>query len=425
MQLKPVLGPVQLVFYSVGIIIGAGVYSVIGAAAGLAQEGLWASFILAALVALLTGFSYAEMTTCLPQAGAEYLYLRRAFPESNWPAFAVGLLVLAGGAATASTVAVAFGGYLRTFVDVPAWLAAIALLAACTSFNVWGLRESSWVNILFTLIEVSGLVLIIAAGFAKGNMAAPLQSLPGAGVLPAAAIVFFVYLGFEGIANLTEEVRDASRDLPRTIFYSIGITTTLYVLVSLAVLVLASPAELASSEAPLAFAIQKVWPGAVQALSAIAIFATANTVLIALIVSSRLAFSMARDREIPEFFAALAPRRRTPWAAAALMLALSATLAILGDLKTLAELSSFAALLAFLAVNTALIVLRFRMPRLRRPFRVPFAIARMPLLPLAAIAFICVLLTGFNQAIYFIGAGVLAMSTLAYLVSRRLKDVAF
>ena len=101
MHLKPVLGPVQLVFYSVGMVIGAGVYSVIGATAGLAQQGLWASFILAALVALLTSFSCAEMTTSFPRAGVEYLYLRRAFPESNWPAFAMGLLMLAGAAATA------------------------------------------------------------------------------------------------------------------------------------------------------------------------------------------------------------------------------------------------------------------------------------------------------------------------------------
>jgi basic amino acid/polyamine antiporter, APA family len=420
MQLKPVLGPVQLVFYSVGMIIGAGVYSVIGTAAGLAQQGLWASFIIAAVVALLTGLSYAEMTTSFPRAGAEYLYLKRALPEANWAAFGVGLLILTGGAATTSTVAVAFGGYFGTFVDVPAWFAALVLLVACTSLNVWGLRESGWVNTLFTIVEVSGLLLVIAAGLTKGNISQPLLVAPGAGVLPAAAIVFFVYLGFEGIANLTEEVRDPTRDLPRAIFYSIGITTFLYVLVSLAVLVLASPSELASSEAPLALAIQKVWPGAMNTLSAIAIFATANTVLISMITSSRLAFSMARDREIPAVFAALIPGRETPWVAAALMLALSTMLATIGDLKTLAELSSFAALLAFLAVNLALIVIRFRMPDLPRPFRVPFAIGRMPLPPLAAIASICVLLANFDRDIYFIGMGLLFFSGLAYLIRRRL-----
>ena len=96
-----------------------------------------------------------------------------------------------------------------------------------TAFNIWGLRESSWVNMLFTTVEVSGLLLVIAAGFTQGSLYEQLLVLPQSGVLPAAAIVFFVYLGFEGIANLTEEVRDPSRDLPRAIFYSIGTTTFL------------------------------------------------------------------------------------------------------------------------------------------------------------------------------------------------------
>ena len=112
MKLKAVLGPVQLVFYSVGVIIGAGVYSVIGAAAGLAGEGLWLSFVLAAIVAALTAVSYAEMTTAFPAAGAEYVYLRRALPEARTISVVMATVILFGGAATAATVGVAFGGYL-------------------------------------------------------------------------------------------------------------------------------------------------------------------------------------------------------------------------------------------------------------------------------------------------------------------------
>ena len=416
MQLKPVLGPIQLVFYGVGVIIGAGVYTVIGTAAGLAQQSLWLSFIIGAVVALLTGFSYAEMTTSFPRAGAEYLYLRRALPKSDWAAFGIGVLMLMGGAATSSTVAVAFGGYFRTFVDVSIWFSAIALLVICTAFNIWGLRESSWVNMMFTTVEVSGLLLIIAAGFTQGSLFEPLLVMPQSGVLPGAAIVFFVYLGFEGIANLTEEVRDPSRDLPRAIFYSIGITTFLYVLVSLAVIVLATPGELASSEAPLALAIQKAWPRATNVLSAIAIFATANTVLISLIGSSRLAFSMGRDGEIPSIFAALLSVRDTPWIAAALMFGMSAALVLIGNVKFLAELSSFAALLAFLAVNLALIIVRYRLPDLPRPFRVPLTIGRMPLLPLLAMASIGLLLANFDWEIYVAGIGALLLSGIAFLI---------
>ena len=416
MKLNPVLGPIQLTFYCVGVIIGAGVYSVIGTAAGLAQESLWLSFSIAALVALLTGFSYAEMTTSFPNAGAEYVYFRRAFPKSDLAAFSVGIVILVGGAATATTVAVAFGGYLRTFLDISTGLSAFALLLGCTALSVWGLRQSSWVNVLFTSIEVAGLVLVIAAGFTQGNLTEPLAAPLQQGIIPAAAILFFVYLGFEDIANLTEEVRDPARDLPRAIFFSLGITTLLYVLVSLAVVVLVTPAELAASQAPLALAVQKVWPSAGNLLSAIALFATANTVLITLIATSRLAFSMGRDKEIPALFATVLPSRGTPWIALVLTFAMSAALLPIGDVKILAELSSFSALLAFLAVNFALIVLRYRLPKHRRPFRVPMNIGRMPLLPLAAIGSILLLLAHFDWRIYLAGAAAITLALVAFIV---------
>lgn len=140
MQLKPVLGPVQLIFYAVGVgvIVGAGVYSVLGAAAGLAQHSLWVSFLISAGVALLTAISYAEMATSVPAAGAEYVYIHRAWPNASWLAFGVGAIILIGGAATAATVAMAFGGYLRVFVDIPAPAGAMLLLAGCTPSSTFG-----------------------------------------------------------------------------------------------------------------------------------------------------------------------------------------------------------------------------------------------------------------------------------------------
>jgi len=419
LTLKPVLGPVQLVFYGVGVIVGAGVYSVIGSAAGIAQQNLWLSFAIGAIVALLTGFSYAEMTTSFPSSGAEYQYLRDALPQYHFASFGVGLVILMGGAAAAATVAVAFGGYLRTFADIPIWLSASALLVACTALSIWGLRESSWANILFTAIEVTGLILVIAAGSTKGDLFKPVLNATGNGVLPAAATLFFVYLGFEKIANMTEEVRNPSRDVPRAIFFSIAITTILYILVSLAVTGLAPPNALAKSDAPLAMAIENAWPGVGNVLGAIAIFSTANTVLISLIAGSRLAYSMGRDNEIPGIFASLLPDRDTPWAAALFIFAMSQLLVPIGDVQILAELSSLTALLAFLAVNIALIILRYRLPDHDRPFRVPFAVGRMPIIPVVAILSICLLMVNFDWEIYLAGGGVILLSGLAYVVRQR------
>ena len=414
MQLKPVLGPVQLIFYSIGVIVGAGVYSVIGTAAGLAQHGLWLSFVVSAVVALLTAISYAEMATTFPHAGAEYVYVRQAWPKADWLAFGIGAVILIGGAATAATVAVAVGGYLRVFADWPVALSALVLLIGCTALNIWGLRESSWVNVLFTSIELAGLALVVVVALVADARPVAATSVAEPAIMAGAALLFFVYLGFEHVANLSEEVRDPSRDLPLALFVSLAVTTVLYVAVSFAALALATPAELAASEAPLASAVQKAWPGAEKALSAIALFATANTVLITLIAMSRLAFSMARDREIAGVFAKLLHVRQTPWAAALLMFALTALLLPVGSVKMLAEMSSFAALVGFFAVNAALIALRYRMPTHRRPFRVPFSLGKLPVLPVLAIASIALLLMHFEWQIYVAGAAALALSALAY-----------
>jgi amino acid transporter len=267
------------------------------------------------------------------------------------------------------------------------------------------------------------MIWVIAAAFVAGPSSALPAAEAAAGpseVMAAAAVLFFVYLGFEEVANLSEEVRRPGRDIPFALFVGLAITTILYILVSLAILRLAAPSELAASEAPLATAIAKVWPRAEAALSAIALFATANTVLITLIAASRLAFAMARDRELPKLFARLLPARRTPWIAAIALFAISAGLLPLGDLKTLAEMSSFAALIAFLSVNVVLIVLRYREPGLRRPFRAPLAVGRMPIVPLAAIGAIILLLVHFEWRIYAAGAVAIIASGIAFLARRAL-----
>ena len=187
--------------------------------------------------------------------------------------------------------------------------------------------------------------------------------------------------------------------------------TLLYIMVALSVVVIISPSELAASGAPLADVVHKVWPRASSLVGAMALFATANTVLITIVAASRLAYSMGRAREIPALFSRLLPSRRTPWAAALLVLAISAALLPIGGIETLAEVSSLSALLAFIAVNIALIVLRYRMPERPRPFRTPLNAGRFPILPPAAIVSIGFLLPYFHWKIY--GALVLAILLLS------------
>jgi basic amino acid/polyamine antiporter, APA family len=417
-KLKRALGLLGLSFYGIGIIIGAGIYSVVGAAAGQAEEGLWLSFVLAAGVAFLTGLSYAELATSFPEAGAEYIYIQEAVPRYPLGAFLIGFALLMAATTTAAAVSLAFAGYLQLFVQFPIWIIALALLIAATILNIVGIQQASYVNIVFTIIEIIGLLLVIGVGLPSVEFSTAFKPPLHPGILAATAIIFFVYLGFEEIANLAEEAKEPGRDLPRAIFISLGLTSILYVLVGFVVVALVSPAELASSDSPLATAIGAKTPALANWLGGIALFATANTVLTTLIVGSRLLFSMARRGDMPKFMAQVRLKQQTPWLAALVILVVSSLFLPLGRVEAVASLSSFASLLAFMAVNIALIILHYREPDRERPFRVPLAIAGFPILPALGAISTLLLATQFDMQVYLIGGIILVIGLGSYFGRR-------
>jgi amino acid transporter len=416
--LKRALGLPALTFFGIGQILGAGIYSVIGAAAGEAGEALWLSFVAAAAVAFLSGLAYAELATAFPEAGAEFVYIRAALPARPWAATGTGLVIVVAGVATAATVSLAFDGYLRAFVALPPGLSAAALLVGATALNLAGIRESTWANILFTLVEIGGLVLVSVVGMGVPAFGDALLARPDAGVFAGAALVFFAYLGFEDIANLAEESRRPKRDLPRAIFLSLTITTVLYVLVGLTVVALAPAEDLAASSSPMVTALGLGRPHAGRLLGAIALFATANTALITLIVTSRMLFGMARAGDLPAPLRRLT-RRESPWVAALAALGLAALLLPFGRVAFVGGLSSLGALTGFTVVNLAVILLRYRQPHRARPFTIPGRIGRLPILPLAGALAAAGLATQFSSDVY-LAAAALATTLLLIGVIRRL-----
>lgn len=413
-SLKPTLGVVGLTFYGVGMIVGAGVYTVIGAAAGLAGHAVWLSFAAGAVVALLTALSYAELSTMFPKAGAEYVYVKAAFPRAGALPFLLGIVLTLAGAGTAATVSLAFAGYLGALVPVPPVLAALALIVVLTGVNLLGVKLGSKVNILFTLLEVGGLVAFIALGASQPEFGRGMLEVPIEGVLAGAALLFFAFLGFENLVNLAEDAKNPARDLPRAIFASVAVTTLLYVGVGLAATALLEPDRLADSRAPLSSAAESASPGLAKTLGVVALFATANTAFIALLSTSRLLFGMGRDGAAPKAFAAVRARHGSPWLALLLLGAVAGALVPLGDVAVVAGLASFAALLAFIAVNLCLIVLRYRQPARKRPFRVPLAIGRFPVLPALGLASAGLLLIQFNLWSYLAGGGAIALALILY-----------
>jgi len=412
----------QLAFYGIGTIIGAGIYSVIGAAAGKAGAYLWISFLLAGLAAFLTVLSYAELASALPKAGGEYQFIKLAFKRVPLLAFMAGFLIAVNAAATSATVSIAFAGYLKVFVDLPGPAISVALLAVCTVINIRGIRESTWASITLICVEVGGLLVMIACGVLGGvweNITAPAEEINVGAVFGATALIFFVYIGFEDIVNLSEESNEPKRNVPRALLIAVTVTSAIYLLVALSVIALVPPEALQDSASPLETAAATVSPLAGKVIAVTALFATASTALISLISISRLLFGMARDGDMPKPLARLLPKRKTPWIAALVLFAMACALLPLGRVEIVASISSFGILLVFIVVQAAVIRLRFSQPALKRGFRIPLAVGGVPVLPLLGIVFCAALITRFEAIVYMVGLGAMATGAAIYWLRKR------
>lgn len=421
MSLNRTLGLTMLTFYGTGMILGAGIYSIIGQAAGIAGEGLWQGFILAAICALLTALSYAELASMYPHAGGEYVYLRKAFESQRWVAGTIGIIMTFAGCASAATVALAFSRYLQYFLELPQFWVASGLLTFFSAINLIGIKQSSWVNVLFTTIEAFGLILFIWLGWQDPKFGSAIISTPSMATLSSAALIIFAYFGFENIVNLAEETNNPEKNIPRAIFLSLAISTILYVLVSLAAVALMPPEQLALSASALTDASAKSSPKIAGVLAGIALFSTANTALIALLTTSRILYGISKDNSLPLVLSKILVKQKTPWVAAIVALTVAVLLLKLGKVETIASVAALTTMTAFVAVNAAVIALRLKKPAMERAFKVPWAIGTIPVFPILGILTCLIFLTQFDRQIYLIGALCMTFSFGIYFLYSRYK----
>ncbi|MBN2251157.1 MAG: amino acid permease [Candidatus Altiarchaeota archaeon] len=378
-RLSRELGLWEVALSGVGIILGAGIYALIGEAAGLAGNAVWMSFIVSAFVAVFTGLSYAELSSMYPKADAEYEYVKNGF--GGKAAFVIGCLVALGGLIAASTVAVAFAGYLNALVEIEPLIASALLLTAASLILLAGIRQSASVAILFTLIEMAGLLIIIWIGLPHIGSVDYLDMPKGlSGVMHAAALIFFAFIGFEDIVKLSEETRRPEKNVPRGLLMAIAISILLYVSVAIAAVSAADWEELGKSKAPFAdIAGSALGRDASTVLALIALFSTSNTVLLLLLSSSRMTYGMAGSGALPRMLSYVNERTRTPWNATLAVTLLSILFLYAGDLGALAGLTNYMVFLTFTFVNAAVLLLRYKNPEIKRPFRVPLNLGRAPL----------------------------------------------
>lgn len=367
-RLRRSLTLTNAVLYGLGVTIGAGIYVLIGAAAARAGMSAPLAFAAAALLMGLTGASFAELAGRMPVAAGEAAYVREAFQSDRLGAL-VGGLVIAIAIVSAAAISVGSAGYLGVLVALPRPVLIVAVVLAMAGIAAWGIKESALFAGTMTIIEVGGLILLIAVG-AGGNgdvvtrlpeMVPPLGDVVTvAGVASAALLAVFAFIGFEGIVNIAEEVRDPKRALPRAIFLTLALTTMLYLAVAWVAVVAVPPAELAASPAPLALVFERLTGASPRTMSVIAIVATLNGIIVQIILSSRVLYGLACQGALPAWFREVRAVTRTPLNATVLTAAAVLLLALLLPLERLADLTSRITLVLFALVNLALVRIKRR-----------------------------------------------------------------
>ncbi|ORT58452.1 APC family permease [Streptomyces sp. CB03238] len=371
--LKRVIGPKLLVLFVIGDILGTGIYATTGKVAGKVGGALWLPFVIGFVVAILTAASYVELVGKYPKAAGAALYTQKAF-KVPFLTFIVAFMVMCSGLSSASAAARAFSGdYLAEFTEgvVPPTLIAILFILALAALNLRGVSESVKTNVVLTLVEMTGLAIILAIGawavLTEGGEPSRLGEFQATGtgyalltsVLGATALGFFAFVGFEDSVNMAEETRDPVRTFPRAIFTGVAVTGTIYVLVALVSSLLVDYRTLEKSSGPL---LEVVKAGGLdfppKAFALIALFAVTNSALINIMMASRLCYGMANERILPRAMGRVLRVRRTPVVGIVFVSLLAVGLVSTGEIEGLGDTTAFLLLCVFAVVNIAVLVLR-------------------------------------------------------------------
>ncbi|MDF2440810.1 MAG: basic amino acid/polyamine antiporter, family [Abditibacteriota bacterium] len=441
-QLARTMGLGALTIYGVGDMLGAGVYGVIGKWAGVMGNALWAAFAAAMVGALLTGLSYASLGSRYPRAAGASFITQRAF---GFPflSFMVGLAVAASGLTSFATQSHAFSGYFLGFFGLkqpgtesvlPAatfalWAAVIIGFILVLAFiNFWGMKEATWVNILCTMIEISGLAIVLIVGARYWGSVnylevprAPNGSEGALGlslIVQGAALTFYSFIGFEDMINVSEEVKDPKRNFPRAVMAALSIATLIYIAIAITVISVVPYTKLATSSKPLVDVVTTAAPGfPIAIFSFIALFAIANTGLLNYIMSSRLLYGMARMGFVPRKFGEVHPVRQTPHIAIGVLMFVVLCLAFAGDVSKLSVATTILLLSVFILINASLLKLKMRPEEPKGSFEVPSLVPFLGMLVCGAML-LSNLIDEKRREAFPIALGLLAGIAVLYFIAR-------
>jgi APA family basic amino acid/polyamine antiporter len=360
-SLKRSLNLPAVTLYGVGAILGAGIYVLIGEIAG--QAGYYAplSFVLAAIIATFSAFSYAELSARFPRSAGEAVYIDEAFGR-RYLTCLIGLLVIFTGIVSAATMATGLVGYFQLYIDWSAPLIITLFVVTIGAIAIWGIDEAAWIVMIITLLEAGGLLFIVFISadqfqlslLTEFNHSEPVDGTVISGILLGSFLAFFAFIGFEDMVNIAEEIKQPQKVLPKAILLALTIATLLYIVVIYAALSVLPPEQLAASTAPLAdVAMAQGYP--VAWIGLISIIAVVNGAIVQLIMASRVIYGMASSRLLPEFLGQVNSYTSTPVQATVLCIGITLLLALLFPVASLAQATSIIVLSVFTMVNLALI----------------------------------------------------------------------
>jgi APA family basic amino acid/polyamine antiporter len=417
--LRREIGLFQLVAYGVGNIIGTGIYVLVGEASALAGGMVWLAFLGAAITALFTGLSYAELGAMYPRAASEYVFLGRAY-GSRLLSFMTQWTMLLTEVVAASAVALGFAGYMNSLTGLPRMPVAIGLLVVLTLLVLSGIRDSIRVNTVLSLVAIAGLAAVVGMWLSGVGVRPPDVSFTSApkgpgGVMAAMALIFFAYVGFDNITNVAEETKQPERLLPQGLLLSLTISTALYLLVGFAAIGLVGWEALSESDAPLALAASKVLGNAgFDVLAVIALLTTFNTVLVLFIVASRIIYGMSMEGVLPRAAGIVTKKTGAPWIAVLTVLAGALLFLALGSVGEIASITSFGSLITFALVNLAMLHLRRVAPTRDRPFKSPVSIGWLSITGLLGLISCLALMTRFDRTTVILGSVLPGSGALLY-----------
>lgn len=359
----------MITFFGLGNILGAGIYVLVGKVAGEAGYYAPLAFFVASIIAALSAFTYAELSSRYPVSAGVAAYIHQAF-HRRYLSVAIGLMMVLAVLVSTSVLMQGFAGYLRVMVDLPEWLISSGLALALGVLVAAGITASARVAVLLTLIEIAGLLLVVFYGgdyllqhtppAKTADQAIGLFSISG--ILAGAFIAFYAYMGFEDMVNVAEEVKAPQKNMPRAILLALFISTILYAAVSTIAIWVLTPAELAASDAPLAAVYHAASGNSPQLMSIIGLFAVINGALVQLIMASRMLYGMSNRGWIPAFLSRVNRVTRTPLNSTLLVVMVVLLFTTLFELVMLAQLTSYIILTVFAMVNLSLLVIKKTQP---------------------------------------------------------------